>query len=81
MPVSTLTSKGQTVIPKSVRDRLGLKPGDQLDFIIQDNGDILIRPATEDVCRLKGLLHRTGKAPVSVEEMNRSIRRRGGKAV
>jgi antitoxin PrlF len=80
MPISTITSKGQTVIPKTVRDRLGLRPGDQLDFIIQDNGDILIRPATEDVSRLRGLLHRPGKAPVSVEEMNRSIRRKGGKA-
>lgn len=80
MPISTLTSKGQTVIPKSIRDRLGLKPGDQLDFLIQDNGDILIRPATEDVCRLKALLHRPNRAPVSVEEMNRAIRRRGGKA-
>jgi antitoxin PrlF len=60
MPTATLTSKGQTVIPKAIRDHLGLHPGDALDFVVQDNGDVLIRPATEDIRRLKGLLHRPG---------------------
>jgi len=76
MPTATLTSKGQTVIPKMIRDHLGLQPGDALDFVVQDNGDVLIRPATEDVRRLKGLLHRPGRLPVSVAEMNRAIRNR-----
>jgi len=76
MPTSTLTSKGQTVIPKAIRDRLGLHPGDTLDFVVQDSGDVLIRPATDDVRRLKGLLHRPGRAPVSLEDMEKAIRRR-----
>ncbi len=29
---ATLTSKGQLTIPKSIRDRMGLKPGDVLEF-------------------------------------------------
>ena len=29
---STLTSKGQLTIPKSIRDRMGLKAGDALEF-------------------------------------------------
>jgi AbrB family looped-hinge helix DNA binding protein len=29
---ATLTSKGQITIPLKVRERLGLKPGDVLDF-------------------------------------------------
>lgn len=29
---ATLTSKGQVTIPKAVRERLGLKPGQVLDF-------------------------------------------------
>lgn len=28
-----LTSRGQVTIPKSVRDALGLRPGDEIDFI------------------------------------------------
>ena len=79
MPTATLTSKGQTVIPKAIRDHLGLQRGDALDFVVQDNGDVLIRPATEDIRRLKGLLHRPGRSPVSVGEMNQAIRNRGRK--
>jgi antitoxin PrlF len=79
MPAATLTSKGQLVVPKSIRDRLGLHPGDRLDFVIQDDGNVLIRPATENVDRLKGILRRPGRPPVTVEEMKRIIRRRGGR--
>ncbi|MBM4331402.1 MAG: AbrB/MazE/SpoVT family DNA-binding domain-containing protein [Deltaproteobacteria bacterium] len=74
MPTSTLTSKGQMVIPKTIRDRLKLGPGDRLDFIIQEDGDVLIRPVSEDVQSLKGLLHRPGRPGVSVEKMNQVIR-------
>jgi AbrB family looped-hinge helix DNA binding protein len=76
MPGATLTSKGQLVIPKAIRDHLGLHPGDQLDFVLQDNGDVLIRPAVEDVRSLKGLLRRRRRRPVTLDEMNRAIRQR-----
>ena len=76
MPTATLTSKGQTVIPKAIREQLGLKPGDTIDFIIQKNGDILIRPAAQDVQKLKGMLYRPGRKPVSIEDMNIAIKQR-----
>ena len=28
-----LTSKGQVTIPKAVRERLGLRPGDEVEFV------------------------------------------------
>ena len=76
MPTSTMTSRGQTVIPKAIREHLGLHPGDGIDFVVGDDGGVLVRPAVEDVRRLKGLLHRPRRRAVSIHEMNQAIRRR-----
>lgn len=79
MPSATLTSKGQLTLPKPSRDFLHLGPGDRLDFLIKDDGTVILRPATLDVRALKGILHREGMRVVSVEEMNAAIRKRGGR--
>lgn len=49
-PVSRLTSKAQTVIPKKVREKLGLKPGDLLRYIEEDNRIVIekVRGEAED---------------------------------
>ncbi len=39
-----LSSKSQTVIPKLVRERLGVGPGDLVEFEIRE-GEVLIRRA------------------------------------
>jgi antitoxin PrlF len=77
MPSATLTSKGQLTLPKVVRDLLRLGAGDRVDFIVKDDGTVVLRPATVDVRELKGLLHKKGLKPLSVDEMNAIIRRRG----
>lgn len=33
MAAATMTSIGQLTVPKGLRDRLGLKPGDKIEFI------------------------------------------------
>jgi AbrB family looped-hinge helix DNA binding protein len=76
MASAKITSKGQMVIPKAVREKLGLKTGDSLDFIIQEGGEIVVKPAVHDVRELKGLLYRKGQSPVTVEEMKQTIRQR-----
>ena len=76
MPASTLTSKGQTTIPKDVRSHLKLRTGDQIDFVIEPDGSVVIRPATVHVRELKGILHRKGMKALSVNAMNAAVRKR-----
>lgn len=73
MTIATLTSKGQTTIPKQVREHLKLNPGDKLDFVIESGGRVVIRPAKLDVRELKGLLKRRDGKVLSIEEMNAAI--------
>ena len=34
---STVTSKGQVTIPKQIRDRLGIRVHDKVDFVVEGN--------------------------------------------
>jgi antitoxin PrlF len=45
--VSRLTSKAQTVIPKAVRERLGLRPGDFVRYRIEGKKVVIERARTE----------------------------------
>ena len=40
---ATLAERGQVVIPKAVRDRMGLTPGAKLNFVVDDNGNVTLR--------------------------------------
>ncbi len=79
MARSTVSTRGQTVIPKPVREHLGLRAGDEVEFVIRDDGEVLLKPGTEDVRGLKGILRRPGRKPVSLKTMRETVRRRGGK--
>lgn len=77
MAVATLTSKGQITIPKSVRDALNLVPGDRIEFLVDDARHVTVVPVTHDIRSLKGMLPKPAR-PVTVEDMNRVIRKRKG---
>lgn len=76
MTLATITSKGQITIPKAVRDSLKLHTGDKVEFVVTAKGEAIIRPATKKVDELFGILHKPGRKPVSVEEMDAAIRRK-----
>jgi AbrB family looped-hinge helix DNA binding protein len=43
--MTTITTKGQVTIPKPVRDRLGVKPGDEVTFELAEDGRVVIAKA------------------------------------
>ena len=63
MSISTLTSKGQVTIPKSVREQLHLRTGDKLDFRVEEDGTIRVYPIARKVSEVFGLLaEKAGRA-------------------
>lgn len=52
---STLTRKGQTTVPKEVRDLLRLSPRQKLAFVVEE-GRVRIEPATTSIRDILALL-------------------------
>jgi AbrB family looped-hinge helix DNA binding protein len=64
-----VTSKGQVTIPLAVRRRLGIEPGSEVDFELDDRGARLVRVRTgrgkEIVRRMRG----RGTVPMTTDEI------------
>lgn len=70
---STTTSKGQTTIPKDVRDAMGIKDGTPLTWTYE-NGELRVRAKTRRLEDFAGLL---GEPPngrhATIEDINDAI--------
>ena len=66
---SGITTKGQTTLPKAVREALGAGPGDRVRYILLD-GEVRIR-AVRPIQRLFGVLAYDGP-PVTLDELHAS---------
>ena len=69
---SKVTSKGQTTIPAEVREHLKLKPGDRIEYRIEEGG-VFVKARNKSVMGLAGILHRPGMKAVTIEEMDKAI--------
>jgi AbrB family looped-hinge helix DNA binding protein len=70
-----LSSKGQVIIPKVVRDRQGWQPGDELE--VEDRGDLVVLrrpkpfpPTTFE--EVRGCLKHDGP-PATIKEMDEAV--------
>lgn len=46
--MNRITSKGQVTIPKEIRDRFGLAPGQHVEFVVEE-GRVVVRKAVDHV--------------------------------
>lgn len=74
-----VSSKGQIVIPKDVRDRLNIITGDQLDVVERPDGVLLrkrgpksTKTFEECVANIRQAINYDGP-PISIDDMNASI--------
>jgi antitoxin PrlF len=59
---STISSKGQITVPQEVRKRLGLQPGDRVEFV-QEEARTVIRPARSEANPFEKLIGILGPFP------------------
>lgn len=71
----TVTSKGQVTIPKRIRDELGLSAGTEVEFVLEADGTLHIRPKEPAIERLRSVRDRLADRDVDVEEMRRLSKR------
>ncbi len=76
MATATVTSKGQVTIPITVRSALGLESGDRIEFVEVERGRFEIVASSSSIRSLKGKIAKP-KRPVSIEEMNWVVARKG----
>jgi antitoxin PrlF len=74
MSEARMTSKGQITVPKDVRLKLNLKPGDRVLFIVEDDGAVRMRALNKDISSLIGILPRPKRA-ATLEEIEEAIQR------
>lgn len=68
---ATLTSKGQTTIPKEIRESLGMKAGDRMTFTLMPDGTVTMRVKNKSITQIAGMLHKKGRKAVPIDQLSR----------
>jgi antitoxin PrlF len=72
---SAITVKGQATIPKAIRERLHLKPGDRVKFFVHSDGTVVLLPKLP-ASALRGMIRSRRRRPVTVAEMTKAAAER-----
>lgn len=72
-----ISSKGQVVIPKAYRQKLGWETGTEL-VVEEEAGQVLLRPKpaikkTKSIREVAGILHRPGRKAITLKQMDSAI--------
>jgi len=73
MTTTTLTSKGQMTLPKSIRDDMGLKAGDKIELVTFGNAAVIV-PRNRPVDSVFGLLSRHAIGQTAIEDYDEAVR-------
>lgn len=79
MMESTLTRKGQVTIPKAIRDRLGMKEGEKVIFVMRDE-EVVLKVVKGTILDLRGSV-RPSTSPEDFEKIRQSVKQRVTKKV
>jgi antitoxin PrlF len=65
---SAITTKGQATIPKSIREHLGLRPGDRVKFFVHPDGSVVLLPKLP-ASAVRGMVKSRRALPVTTGQM------------
>ena len=74
MSISVLTKKGQTTIPKNIRNFLNLAPNDKILYLMEGN-KVVIKPLKGNILDLKGSVEAKDK-PVDFKKLRREMKKK-----
>lgn len=64
-----VTSKGQVTIPRDVRQRLGIKPGSEVEFELDRDGARLVRAKARGGAKIVKRMRGRGTVAMSTDEI------------
>ncbi len=73
MTATTLTRKGQVTIPKPIRDRLGVREGEKVLFVVRGD-EVVLKVLRGNILDLKGSVKATAH-PENFEAVRRSVKK------
>lgn len=73
MKAATVTRKGQVTIPKTIRERLGVKDGEKIVFVLRGD-EVVLKVLRGNILELRGSVKPRSR-PQDFEAIRRSVRR------
>ncbi len=70
-----VTSKGQVTIPQEIRRRLGIEPGSEVQFEVEDDGVRMVRGSGGEGAALVAKMRGRGDGLMSTDEIMALTRR------
>ena len=74
MSISVLTKKGQTTIPKNIRNFLNLAPNDKILYLMEGN-KVVIKPLKGNILDLKGSVEAKDK-PLDFKKLRGEMKKK-----
>lgn len=79
MQESTITRKGQVTIPTAIRDRLGMKEGEKVLFVMRGE-EVVLKVIKETILDLRGSVQSSAH-PEDFEKIRQSVKQTVAKKV
>ena len=81
MTTSILTQKGQTTIPKSVREHLGLKANARIVYVPQPDGKVYMICVKGNVLNAAGAFKKLGRRPIDFRQLREKTKKAVSKKI